>query len=227
MCRRLFAAMTLLGVLTFLAVTAPRKVFPDLRFAWAKHEIETSAGSALTKVADGLYAFHGVETRRGPQCVEYAERYYVTRYPGTFPLHNSGPGAYDIWEGIADRKSVGGWDAHRHYFNAYENGTVAPQPEDMLLYDRSRGSGWGHVAIIAEVHPGAVVILEQNRGWDTRRVLPLVGHEIVDQGVKGVVRLKRNERAALLESRPAGEPSGSGFAPQNGRKRPRHAEPRS
>ncbi|HEU4965244.1 MAG TPA: CHAP domain-containing protein [Bacilli bacterium] len=197
--RRLLLLVCLLGVLALLVWTEPRKLYQDLRFTWAKQAIEESVGSDITQVADGLYLFNGVETRRGPQCVEYAERYYVTRYPGTFPLYNSGPGAFDIWEGIAESKSVGGWDTHRQFFNAYANGTVPPQPEDMLLYDRTVGSGWGHVAIIAEVHPGAVVILEQNRDWDTRRILPLVGNEIVDNGVKGVVRLKANDEAAKVD----------------------------
>ncbi|TCP53940.1 CHAP domain-containing protein [Tumebacillus sp. BK434] len=159
-----------------------------------------SAPSALAAgdvqpLADGMYAFHGVETKHGPQCVEYAERYYVTRYPGTFPFHNSGPGAFDIWEGIADGKDVGGWASLRRHFAAYENGTACPQPEDMLLYDRTRGSGYGHVAIIAEVNPASVVVLEQNYGHDTRRVLPLFGHRILDRGVRGVVRLKSNDAA--------------------------------
>ncbi|ARU59889.1 hypothetical protein CBW65_01560 [Tumebacillus avium] len=151
------------------------------------------AEGTVQPLEDGLYAFNSVDTRHGPQCVEYAERYYVTRYPGTFPYHNSGPGAYDIWEGIADAKDVGGWAAYRQHFSAYENGTTCPQPEDMLLYDRTRGYGWGHVAIIAEVYPATVVILEQNYGHDTLRVIPMVEHRILDRGVKGVVRLKAND----------------------------------
>lgn len=151
------------------------------------------AGGPIQPLAEGLYALKGVDTRRGLQCVEYVERYYVTHYPDTFPFRNSGPGAYDIWEGIADGKAVGGWPDRRDRFVAYENGTAAPQPEDMLLYDRTRGEGYGHIALIAEVYPTAVVILEQNSGWDTKKVLPLVENRIFDRGVKGIIRLKSND----------------------------------
>jgi hypothetical protein len=156
--------------------------------------LEVISNGAVQALEDGLYAYKGVDTQHGPQCVEYAERFYTTLYPKTFPYHNSGPGAYDIWEGVAENKDVGGWASHRQYFVAYENGTAAPKADDMLLYDRTRGGGWGHIAIIAEVHPDAVVILEQNSGHDTRKVLPLVEHRIVDRGVKGVIRLKQNDQ---------------------------------
>jgi hypothetical protein len=155
---------------------------------------QSDKNQVITAVADGLYLYKGVETQRGPQCVELAERFYVTNYKSTFPYHNSGPGAYDIWEGIADKKDVGGWNDYRQHFVAYENGTTRPKPDDMLLYDRTRGSGWGHIAIIAEVYDNAVVILEQNSGWDTRKVLPLIENRIIDRGVKGVVRLKTNDQ---------------------------------
>lgn len=155
--------------------------------------LEVTSNGAVSKIADGLYVYKNVDTRRGPQCVELAERFYITNYPGTFPYHNSGPGAYDIWDGIANKKDVGGWSNYRQNFVAYENGTTAPQTDDMLLYDRTRGGGWGHIAIIAEVHPEAIVILEQNSRYDTRKVLPLVGNQIIDKGVQGVVRLKKKD----------------------------------
>ena len=156
-------------------------------------DIPVASSGLLTPLGEGLYTYKNVETRRGPQCVEYAERFYVTHYPGTFPQYNSGPGAFDIWEGIADGKDVGGWAAHRQHFVAHENGAALPKPDDMLLYDRTRGGGWGHIAIIAEVYPDAVVILEQNSGYDTRKVLPLEGNKIVVQGVTGVIRLNKND----------------------------------
>jgi hypothetical protein len=183
--RRLISCLVLLA---FLAA-APRAT----RDLPKEPAVETSSGSAVTALSDGLYTYKGVDTRHGPQCVEYAERFYQTHYEGTFPYHNSGPGAYDIWEGIAEQKDVGGWPAHRQHFIAYENGTTRPQPDDMLLYDRTRGEGWGHIAIIAEVHPNAVVILEQNSRWDTRKILPMIDNRILDNGVKGVIRLKSKD----------------------------------
>lgn len=154
----------------------------------------SSESSVLKELGNGLYSYKGIDTRRGPQCVEYAERFYVEKYPGTFPFHNSGPGAYDIWEGVATGKDVGGWDKYRKYYAAYENGKTVPKPDDMLLFDRTRGEGWGHIAIIAEVRPKQVVILEQNSGWDTRKVLPLKDNMVIDRGVKGVIRLKTNDK---------------------------------
>jgi len=185
--------LSCLALLAFLIVTPRVTHDPLTDFDAATVLAQSDKSQIITTVADGLYAYKGVDTQRGPQCVEYAERFYTTNYQGTFPYHNSGPGAFDIWEGVADQKDVGGWSTHRQYFVAYENGTVRPKPDDMLLYDRTRGGGWGHIAIIAEVYPDAVVILEQNSGWDTRRVLPLVENRIVDRGVKGVVRLKKND----------------------------------
>jgi hypothetical protein len=181
--RRLIFCVALLAFLA-AAPRATRDLPPQ------EPAVEVSSGTAWTALADGLYDYKGVDTRHGPQCVEYAERFYQTHYKGTFPYHNSGPGAYDIWEGVAEGKNVGGWAMHRQYFVAYENGTSRPQADDMLLYDRTRGGGWGHIAIIAEVHPDAVVILEQNSGHDTHKVLPLIGNRIVDRGLKGVIRLK-------------------------------------
>jgi hypothetical protein len=92
------------------------------------------------------------------------------------------------------RKDVGGWNACRKFFVAFENGATVPKPDDMLLYDRTRGEGWGHIAIIAEVFPKSVVILQQNSGHETKKVLPLDGQRIVDKGVKGVIRLKTNNQ---------------------------------
>ncbi|ASS74355.1 hypothetical protein CIG75_04730 [Tumebacillus algifaecis] len=190
MCRTLFS-LALLILLALAPNTAHEAATtPEAVLA----EFPAGSGGPIQPLEAGLYAFHGVETQRGPQCVEYAERYYVNRYPGTFPYHNSGPGAFDIWEGVAAATDVGGWPTHREHFVAYENGSSRPQPEDMLLYDRTRGEGWGHIAIIAEVYPTAVVILEQNSGWDTKRVLPLVENRILDRGVKGVIRLKANDQ---------------------------------
>jgi len=153
--------------------------------------LEVTDMGVIQPLHDGLYAYKGVDTRRGLQCVEYAERYYQTHYPGTFPFRNSGPGAYDIWDGVANQVNVGGWATHRRFFTAHENGTTRPQADDMLLYDRTRGQGFGHIAIIAEVHPNAVVILEQNSGHDTRKVLPMVENRILDRGVAGVIRINK------------------------------------
>lgn len=155
--------------------------------------LEVTSNGAVTPLADGLYSYKGVDTRHGPQCVELVERFYTTVYPGTFPYHNSGPGAYDIWSGIAEGQNVGGWSRYRQSYNAYANGATRPQPDDMLLYDRTRGDGWGHIALIAEVHEHAIVILEQNSRHDTRRLLPLDGNKIIDRGVKGVIRLKSRD----------------------------------
>lgn len=160
--------------------------------------LEVADTGVITTLGDGLYSYKGVDTRHGPQCVELAERFYVTKYPGTFPQYNSGPGAFDIWEGVADGKDVGGWATHRKFFEAFENGTTRPQADDMLLYDRTRGDGWGHIAIIAEVHPNAVVILEQNSRHDTRKILPMVENRIIDRGVKGVIRLKNTNSESFM-----------------------------
>ncbi|PWK13353.1 CHAP domain-containing protein [Tumebacillus permanentifrigoris] len=186
-------------IMMFIVVIVLAAGAPSAYKRWQAHArenppaLEVVSNGAVQSLDDGLYAYKGIDTQHGPQCVEYAERFYTTLYPKTFPYHNSGPGAYDIWEGIAEQKDVGGWASHRQYFVAYENGTTVPQADDMLLYDRTRGSGWGHIAIIAEVHPDAVVILEQNSGHDTRKVLPLVENRIVDRGVQGVIRLKQND----------------------------------
>lgn len=189
--RLLISSLVLLALLTAVPRATP-DLLPESR-AGGVRDIPVTATGLVTPLGEGLYTYKNVETRRGPQCVDYAERFYVTHYPGTFPQYNSGPGAFDIWEGIADGKDVGGWATHRRHFAAHENGTALPKPDDMLLYDRTRGGGWGHIAIITEVYPDAVVILEQNSGYDTRRVLPLEGNRILDHGVKGVIRLKQND----------------------------------
>lgn len=210
--RRLLTAAALLTVLSLLLTTGTRQLPQGIRLTRlqqtdtqtapsavsaispaAASDVSDAPSTGLTATSDGLYTFNGVDTRHGPQCVEYAERYYVTRYPGTFPLHNSGPGAYDIWEGIANNKNIGGWPTHRHHFIAYPNGTTLPQPEDMLLYNRTRGHGYGHIAIITQVHPTSLLILEQNHHHNTLRLLPLVGGKILDDGVQGVIRLKQND----------------------------------
>ncbi|MGB8956683.1 MAG: CHAP domain-containing protein [Tumebacillaceae bacterium] len=184
--RRLLAIVLLLAVATAVYIY----VVPNPAPAPEEAVLEVADTGVITTLGDGLYSYKGVDTRHGPQCVELAERFYVTHYPGTFPQYNSGPGAFDIWEGVADGKDVGGWANHRQFFTAYDNGTTRPQVDDMLLYDRTRGDGWGHIAIIAEVHENAVVILEQNSRHNTRKVLPLVENRIIDRGVQGVIRLK-------------------------------------
>jgi surface antigen len=107
------------------------------------------------------------------QCVEYVHRFYYTVMcmPQT-PRH---------WEFV--QRAADYWDTCRDKgLEPHENGKVAPQLDDILVWGTSVGGGNGHVAIVSEVRDDRVSVIEQNvrnsRGeWKSQSVSRYIKRE--------------------------------------------------
>lgn len=93
------------------------------------------------------------------QCVEFIKRYYLERFGHKMP---------DPWghaksffnENLQD----GEFNTARGLFQ-YLNGSASPpKAEDILVIGPSPFNPYGHVAIIAEVGEGSLIIIQQNSG---------------------------------------------------------------
>jgi CHAP domain/Stigma-specific protein, Stig1 len=87
------------------------------------------------------------------QCVEYVVRFYAQalRYPN---MNGSG-NAIRYWDGPNT-------DAARRLERYPNDGTMPPRPGDMIIFRGSRTDSVGHIAIVREVGPDYIRIIQQN-----------------------------------------------------------------
>lgn len=125
------------------------------------------------------------------QCVEFVKRYYYQRFGHR--MADSYGHARDFF----DQKLADGALNPARGLSQFANGGVSlPQPEDILVFGPSLLNPYGHVAIVAEVNPYAVVVIQQNAGpvLSSREAFPLQrlangGVRIADARIRGWLRL--------------------------------------
>ncbi|MDP2713549.1 CHAP domain-containing protein [Rheinheimera sp.] len=124
------------------------------------------------------------------QCVEFIKRYYYERFGHQMP------DSYGHARTFFDRTLPdGGWNKQRALLQYRNGGVTMPAPDDIIVYAPSLFNPYGHVAIIAEVNPYAVVIAQQNAGpvYSSREAIPLVqqgsGYRVDNSRVLGWLRL--------------------------------------
>ncbi|MBP6398239.1 MAG: CHAP domain-containing protein [Saprospiraceae bacterium] len=121
------------------------------------------------------------------QCVEFVKRYYYQVYGHKMP--NAQGNARDFFDKKLEDRAYNVNRGLMQYRNVRE---YAPKAGDLLVYDSYPGNPYGHVAIIAEVGPEHVVIVQQNIGTITRERLKLVKfmqyYTIADYDILGWLR---------------------------------------
>jgi len=106
----------------------------------------------------GRHYLYGIYTGYQWQCVEFARRWLLLRKGCIF---KDIPCACDMWSGIRYIERV--TDGRQFPLRPIANGSSEPPKKDsLLIYNRSLGLPFGHVAIITDVVPGYVHIAEQN-----------------------------------------------------------------
>lgn len=104
------------------------------------------------------------------QCVEFVKRYYFERFGYRMP------DSYGHARSFFDPSLADGELNARRGLLQFRNGTGAlPLVGDILVFAPSLLNPYGHVAIVAEVNPYAVIIAQQNAGplLSSREALPL------------------------------------------------------
>lgn len=123
------------------------------------------------------------------QCVEFVKRYYYQVYKHKMP--NTQGNARDFFDKKLDDRAFNVKRGLMQYRNVRE---YPPKAGDLLVYDSYPGNPYGHVAIIAEVGPEHVVIVQQNIGTLTRERLKLVKfmqyYTVADYDILGWLRLE-------------------------------------
>lgn len=105
------------------------------------------------------------------QCVEFVKRYYYEHYGHRMP---------DPWGHALDffspRLKEGKY-CERRGLNQYHNGMgMKPAKGDLIIFNRTAGNPYGHVAIVSAVSDGEIEIVQQNPGpgKPSRINIPLV-----------------------------------------------------
>lgn len=132
------------------------------------------------------------------QCVEFVKRYYFERFGHKMP------DSYGHAKSFFDQSLADGVLNKKRGLVQYKNGSnIAPLPEDIIVFSPSTLNPYGHVAIIAEVNPYAIIIAQQNAGPinSSREAIPMTqknGIYRVENGrVLGWLRLPQTtERTA-------------------------------
>lgn len=124
------------------------------------------------------------------QCVEFVKRYYFERF-GHRMADSYGHAKSFFDPSLAD----GALNAGRGLLQFNNGEGSLPQAEDILVFGPSVLNPYGHVAIVAEVNPYAVIIAQQNAGpiHSSREALPLAregdGYRVENERVVGWLRL--------------------------------------
>ncbi len=87
------------------------------------------------------------------QCVEYVVRFYAQALH--YPNMNGSGNAIRYWDGPNT-------DAARRLERYPNDGTVPPRPDDMIIFRGSAADSVGHIAIVREVGPNYIRIIQQN-----------------------------------------------------------------
>lgn len=93
------------------------------------------------------------------QCVEFVKRYYYEH------LNHKMPDSYGHAKEFFDAKLADGEKNKRRNLVQYTNGSKSkPQVNDLLIFDSTPSSQYGHVAIVAKVKRRKIEIIHQNTG---------------------------------------------------------------
>ncbi len=93
------------------------------------------------------------------QCVEFVKRYYYEYHQHKMP--DSYGHAVDFFDPALDH---GAYNKRRGLFQYQLPGTEKPEEGDLIVFDKTYGNAYGHVAIISRVDSGEVEIVQQNPG---------------------------------------------------------------
>lgn len=131
-------------------------------------------------------------------CVEFIRRFHAT---------NNGS---NLWNKDNTWPAVGA--AYKYFYNAnllgltaIPNGSgIAPQPDDILVFDKAKSvtDEYGHIAIVSEVTPSGVTVVEQNSSATGYKDLPRrkesrVGYWIEDRGSSSILGWLRKDISNL------------------------------
>lgn len=170
---------------------------------------ELSPGSQIDEL-NGVAIFYngGVNESRGRntsadgynlgirhQCVEFVKRYYFERFGHRMP------DSYGHARSFFDQTLADGALNARRGLLQFSNGTGSlPRADDILVFGPSLLNPYGHVAIVAEVNPYAVIIAQQNAGplLSSREALPLHRERIASERVLGWLRLPTAQAVTVV-----------------------------
>jgi CHAP domain len=121
------------------------------------------------------------------QCVEFVKRYYFYVFDHKMP--NAFGHAKDFFDKDLPDKSYNKKRGLTQFRNVRE---YKPAVDDILVYDKSPGNPFGHVAIISYVGDQEIEIVQQNMGLNSRIKIPLVNFQqywtIADHNILGWLR---------------------------------------
>lgn len=105
------------------------------------------------------------------QCVEFVKRYYHARFGHRMP-QSMGHAKSFFAPGVPD----GQMNRERRLLQFHNGAGAAPQPEDLVVFAPWVFNPYGHVAIVSDVGPDHVEVIQQNPGpfGSTRERYPLV-----------------------------------------------------
>jgi surface antigen len=93
------------------------------------------------------------------QCVEFVKRYYYER------LNHKMPDSYGHAKDFFDSTlKDGGKNIKRNLIQHQNNGSSQPRTGDILVFSGTVFNPYGHVAIVSEVTPNNIEIVQQNPG---------------------------------------------------------------
>lgn len=108
------------------------------------------------------------------QCVEFVKRYYFERFGHKMP--NAMGNAKDFF---AEAVKDGEMNKERMLVQYRNGGRSGPEPDDLIVFAPWVLNRYGHVAIVSEVGPDFIEVVQQNPGpfGSTRERFPLVMHQ--------------------------------------------------
>lgn len=93
------------------------------------------------------------------QCVEFVKRYFFEH------LNHKMPDSYGHAKDFYDKNLADGEINKRRNLTQYSNPSRGkPQVDDLLIYDETELSKYGHVAIVSRVSKDEIEIIQQNPG---------------------------------------------------------------
>ncbi len=126
-------------------------------------------GSNFKNVLGRSIADDGYNLGLKYQCVEFVKRYYYHVFE--HKMANSFGHAKDFFDKSLSDRDYNKQRGLMQYRNVRE---YKPEIGDLIVFEKSFGNPFGHVAIISSVSDGEIEIVQQNMGLDSRRKIPLV-----------------------------------------------------
>lgn len=146
---------------------------------------------------------NGYNTGLRFQCVEFVKRYYLEK------LGHQMPDQFGHAKSFFNLELADGALNEKRGLMQYRNGSnISPEPDDIVVFGPSIFNPYGHVAIIAEVNPYAIIIAQQNAGpfASSREALPLINQgqnfRVTNSRVLGWLRMpdKSNNNSFKADS---------------------------